>query len=237
MPPRYPGEPHPGRPPVTDVLHSPQGLATALTVLLCVMGAISVFSAGVNFYTWSLMNDLVADPDQVPDSSLHSVDVLAALTALLWAPLFLGTATAFIIWFHRVRSNGGIFHPDMFTLGRGWAIGGWFVPIGNLFLPYRAARQTWEASIPLGPDGEYRDRSAAPLKAWWAVWVAAVIADRAVTLMFKKAEEAESLRGASSAGVVSDLLMAAAAVLAVLFVRKLTAMQNTRAAQGPYAGA
>ncbi|MGP3684032.1 DUF4328 domain-containing protein [Streptomyces sp. IBSNAI002] len=234
----YPGPPvYPGPPPPVDVLRSPQGLATALTVLLSVAGAVNLFSAGANLFAWSLMKDLIADADGVAEESLAQSDGLTALAGGLQLLILLGTATVFIIWFHRVRVNGEIFRPDVFTLGRGWAIGAWFVPIGNLFLPFRTARQIWTASTQFAPDGSHRPVSAAPLTAWWLVWVLAACADRVFSQMYKHAETPEAVRDASAVGVFSDLLMVAAAALAVLFVRKLTALQNTKAVQGPYAAA
>lgn len=232
----YPGQPvYPGPPPPVGVLRSPQGLATALTVLLSVAAAVNLFSAGANVFAWSLMKGLIADPDRIGDESLGLSDVLTALAGGLQLLTVLGTATVFIIWFHRVRVNGEIFRPNAFTQARGWAIGAWFIPIGNLFLPYRIARQIWTASAQLGPDGSSRPVSSTPLTAWWVVWVIAACTERAFSRMYKYAETPEALRDASAVGIVSDLLLVAAAVLAVLFVRKLTAMQNAKAAQGPYA--
>ncbi|MGW0748572.1 DUF4328 domain-containing protein [Streptomyces sp. NPDC002587] len=232
----YPGQPvYPGPPPLVDVLRSPQGLATALTVLLSLAAGVNLFSAGANLFAWSLMKDVIAHPGQVPEDTLDVSDALTGLAGGFQLLTMLGTATVFIIWFHRVRSNGEIFRPDAFTLGRGWAIGGWFVPIGNLFLPFRVARQTWVASTQLGPDGSHRHVSSAPLTAWWVVWVIAAFTDRVFAQMYKRAETPEAVRDASVVGVTSDLLIVAAAVLAILFVRKLTALQNTKAAQGPNA--
>ncbi|MFE9631052.1 DUF4328 domain-containing protein [Streptomyces sp. NPDC006463] len=232
----YPGQPvYPGPPPPVAVLRSPQGLATALTVLLSVAAAVNLFSAGANLFAWSLMKDVIAAPGRVPQDTLDLSDVLTGLAGGFQLLAMLGTATVFIIWFHRVRTNGEVFRPDAFTLGRGWAIGAWFVPVGNLFLPFRVARQTWEASTQLGPDGAYRHVSSAPLTAWWVVWVVAACADRVFSRMYKLAETPAAVRDASVVGIVSDLLAVAAAVLAVLFVRGLTALQNIKAAQGPYA--
>ncbi|MEU9143274.1 DUF4328 domain-containing protein [Streptomyces sp. NPDC048349] len=237
----YPGQPYPGRPvypgppPPVDVLRSPQALATALTVLFSVSAAVNLFSAGANLFAWSLMKDLIADPGRVADDTLDRSDVLTAFAGGFQLLTLLATATVFIIWFYRVRTNGEIFRPDAFTQSRGWAIGAWFIPVGNLFLPFRTARQIWAASTQLAPDGSHRAVSTAPLTAWWVLWVLAACTDRVFAQMYKRAETPVALRDASVVGIVSDLLMVAAAVLAVLFVRKLTAMQNTKAVQGPYA--
>ncbi|MFB6614331.1 DUF4328 domain-containing protein [Streptomyces sp. NPDC056367] len=232
----YPAQgPYPGPPPLGDVLRSPQGLATALTVLLSTAAVVFLFSAGTNLFARSLMTDLIADPDRVAEGALDLSDLLTGLASVLTILILLGTAAVFLTWFHRVRVNGEIFRPDAFTQTRGWAIGGWFIPFGNLFLPFRTARQIWAASTQLGPDGSYRHVSTAPVTAWWVVWVLGQSGNRIGNRLYNRAETPEALQSATSVCFVSDLILVAAAVLAILFVRKLTALQNVKAAQGPYA--
>ncbi|MFA7763236.1 DUF4328 domain-containing protein [Streptomyces sp. NPDC048723] len=222
-------------PPPGGVLRSPQGLATAVTVLLCVTGGVNLLSAGVNAFTMSLMNDLDADPSRDPSATTDLSDILTGLAGLLQLLMYLATAVVFVVWFHRVRVNGGIFRESAFTQAPGWAIGWWFVPVAHLFQPFVIARQIWRASTQLGPDGTPVRASTAPLTAWWAVWVAASIVERFSSTVYTGAETPGERAAASGLGIGSDLLMVAAAALAVLFVRRLTALQNTMAAQGPYA--
>ncbi|MEU7551826.1 DUF4328 domain-containing protein [Streptomyces sp. NPDC044571] len=223
--------------PAADVLRPPQALALALILLLALAALVNLFSAGVSAHLVSLMGDKAARPASVADSALDLSDVLASVAGVLQTLSLLATMVVFLVWFHRVRVNGEILRPDAFTRTRGWAIGGWFIPVGNLFIPFRIAKEIWAASTQLGPDGSYRHVSTAPVTAWWTAWVASLFADRVFDQMFKRAETAASLRDAWAVGLVCDLLTVAAAVLAALFVRKLTSLQHTKAVQGPYAQA
>ncbi|MFD7927556.1 DUF4328 domain-containing protein [Streptomyces sp. NPDC059742] len=225
----------PGPPPPGHLLRSPQGLATATVVLLCVTGGINLLSAGANVFTLSLMNDLDADPARVTSSMTDLSDILIGLAGVLQMLMYIATGVVFLVWFHRVRVNGGIFRTTEFTQGSGWAIGWWFVPVAHLFQPFVVARQIWRASTQLGPDGSPVRVSGAPLTAWWAVWVAASNVGRISGAVFSRAEAPDEMAAAATLGICSDLLVVAAAALAVLVVRRLTAMQNTMAAQGPYA--
>ncbi|MER7467766.1 DUF4328 domain-containing protein [Streptomyces sp. NPDC097981] len=231
----YPGVPYPGPRPAADVLRSPRGLSVAAAALLAVAAAVNLFSAGISVYVLSLMQSVIADPTGVGDGALHRGDVLTTVAGVLQFLIMLVTAVVFVIWFHCVRVNGEIFHPTGFSQTRGWAVGSWFVPFGNLVMPFRIAKQIWIASTQLGPDGSYREVSPAPLNAWWVMWVASLALDRLFSLLYQRAETPEALRTASAVGTVTDLIAVAAAVLAIVFVRRLTAMQTTKAAQGPYA--
>ncbi|MFE7094436.1 DUF4328 domain-containing protein [Streptomyces erythrochromogenes] len=231
----YPGGPvHMAPPGPQSMLRSPRGLATALTWLLAAAAAVRLFSAGVGAYEQSWLQGFAADT-HFDDLELGLAPGLTVLAGLLQVLTVLPTVVVFIIWFHRVRSNGGIFRPDAFTLGRGWAIGAWFVPVANLFLPCRIALQTWRASTQRGPDGSDRTASVALLTSWWVVWVLAATGDRVFSRIYMAAETVDELLVAGKLGIAADLVMAVAGVLALLFVRRLTAMQNTMATEGPFA--
>ncbi|MFD3555945.1 DUF4328 domain-containing protein [Streptomyces goshikiensis] len=230
-----PTPPAPGPAPLPHaigVLRSPQRLATAVTVLLSAGAVVDLFSSGVSLYTWKLMTDYIADPAAVEPDSLDLSDSLTTHTGFVQSVLVLATAVVFIIWFHRVRCNGQVFRPDGFSRSAGWAIGAWFIPIANLFLPYRTARETWEASTPYAPDGSaHRQVSVAPVIAWWLVFTASEILDRIAAKQHVSAETPEAIRDASAFSSVADLTTVVAAVLAVVFVRKLTALQRAKAEQ------
>ncbi|MEW2373865.1 DUF4328 domain-containing protein [Streptomyces sp. NPDC006656] len=233
----YPGGPVHAAPPLSqEVLRSPKGLATALTWLLGAATVVHLFSAGAGAYEQSWLRGFAGDT-RFDDLELSLSSALTLLAGVLQFLTVLPTVVVFIIWFHRVRSNGGVFRPDVFTLGRGWAIGAWFVPVANLFLPHRIARQTWRASTQYGPDGSERTAPATLLTSWWVLWVLAAVTGRVFSKLYTAAETVDELLSAGSLGIAADLATAIAGVLAVLFVRRLTAMQNTMATEGPYARA
>lgn len=217
------------------VLRSPEGLATALTVLLSAMGGISLVLSGADLYRSGLQDDLVSGSSNETSKSLSGLDSLTIPLGFLHDVLFLATAVVFVIWFHRVRCNGEVFRPDGFTQSAGWAIGGWFVPIANLLFPYRTARETWDASAQNAPDGSYRPVSGTVVVAWWLALVASWVLFWASASKYWAAETHEALRDSASFSAFAEFSTVAAAVLAVLFVRKLTAMQRVKATQGPNA--
>ncbi|MET9697361.1 DUF4328 domain-containing protein [Streptomyces sp. NPDC006529] len=207
--------PVPGSGPVAPApaLRSPSGLGLAVTILLGVAGVVDLAAALIGLGKGAGVSDIaVGDGTE----ALSGDALLSGSVALVQLVLLLGTGIVFIIWFHRVRVNGGVFRPDLFGNGPGWAIGSWFIPIGNLFLPFRIAKQTWQASVQYGPDGSARALGVTPVTVWWFTFIGSNLVGRA-----------------SEAG--GDLLSAVSAVFAVLFVRKLTALQVTKATEGPNA--
>ncbi|WP_327256370.1 DUF4328 domain-containing protein [Streptomyces sp. NBC_01244] len=223
----------PSRP--AQLLRSPDSMAKAATVLLMVGAVAHLLSTGFNLHKWQVQKQLIADPAGLDYDNLASIDGLDALVGFLQQSTMLATVVVFIIWFHRVRCNAEVFRPDGFSQSAGWAIGGWFVPIANLFLPYRTARETWDASAQYAPDGSYRHVSGAPVVAWWLTFIAGSVISKVAAWNYAKTAAHEGLRDAFLLGAVGDLTTVVAAVLAVLFVRGLTLMQGLKAAQGPNA--
>ncbi|MFE7120235.1 DUF4328 domain-containing protein [Streptomyces sp. NPDC057654] len=231
---------HPAAPPLGapapypaggPVLRSPVGLATAVTVLLGVVAACDLFALYADFNIYSLLDNVLT----TSAGELKRADDLYAAAGRFQGLGTTATAVVFIIWFHRVRGNAEIFTQDVCTLGRGWSIGGWFIPFANLWLPFRVAAETWQASAPQTPDGSLREVSRAPVRAWWILWLLALAAGRVGQTLYNRANTPESLQQAMGTVMLGDLLDLAAAVLAILFVRKLTRMQRERAELGTFA--
>ncbi|MFI1169612.1 DUF4328 domain-containing protein [Streptomyces sp. NPDC020801] len=219
-----------GRPAGGPVLRSVKGLAAAVSVLFGVAAAVDIFAvwAGVGLYG-HLGSALTGHTDQVvPDA--HVLD--AAGEAQIGAVLV--TGIVFIVWFYRVRVNAGYFAQDVCTMARGWAIGAWFVPVGNLWLPYRVASEIWQASAQSAPDGSWRTVSKAPVTAWWTLTITSAVIGRAGSSLTDSATTLADLRHAVALAALGDLLNAVAAVLAIVFVRRLTRMQQ---APHPFAAA
>ena len=81
---------------------------------------------------------------------------------LEWAVLaaLLGTAPVFLAWFHRAYAN---LEQKRTTAGR--AVLHWFIPIAQLVLPYRSAREI------LGTRGN--DTVEWTVFTWWTTWLSA----------------------------------------------------------------
>jgi len=69
-------------------------------------------------------------------------------------------AACFIPWFHRAYKNVASWHPTRF--GSGLAIGGWFIPLANLVVPYLVAKDLAANS------GQTKTSPSNYLPAWWA---------------------------------------------------------------------
>ncbi|HET6860373.1 MAG TPA: DUF4328 domain-containing protein [Streptomyces sp.] len=213
-------------------LRSPVGLSYAVVALLGAVIVVDLLSILASLRMRSLMVDVVSG-DPVTEEALTGVDSLMRISGLLYFAVVAACAVVFVIWFHRVRRNAGIFAPDLQRRGPGWAIGAWFIPIGNLWLPRGVAADVLAASRqdPYGL-GKVKGETGAVLNVWWTMWVVSLLFSRVASKAYDRAEEADDLRDALDLLVIDGFLDIAAAVAAILFVRMLTRMQQLKAAGG-----
>lgn len=209
-----------GTPPARTLLRSPKGLATALTVLLglCALTRLIAVAAGVNRY-------LTLDSYGLSTGLGHPGTLLSISMSLVLMAM-IPTAVVFVVWFHRVRVNAGVYARGAFRAGAGWAIGVWFVPVvGWTVLPCLIAAKVWATSAARLP-GKAALTSPAPVFAWAGSFGAAMLASGGASWFAGRVTSNEAWRDAFLLGVASDLIYVVAAVAAVLFVRRLSAMQS-----------
>nr|WSW67223.1 DUF4328 domain-containing protein [Streptomyces sp. NBC_00995] len=222
--------PSPVGPPTTRSLRSPAGIGKAVCVLLGAAAAADVLAIGAGIHARQVYGEGMADDFLRFDEELADrADTLYQASGSLQVLTFLATAVVFLVWFRRVRLNAEVFDASAHPMRPGWAIGGWFVPVGNLWLPHRVASGVWTASSPGGGNRPPTPRGL--LHAWWAVLVCSELFSRFTGQALSDAEETDDVLNAFDLGMASDVLDIAAAVLAILFVRRLTAMQGERASR------
>ncbi|MER8234129.1 DUF4328 domain-containing protein [Streptomyces sp. NPDC094049] len=206
------------------MLRNPTGLSHAVVALLGVTVVIDLFSV---FATSELHAAVTGHPagDVSPLLFAHG---LVALGVLLQILALVATATLFIIWFHRLRQNAGVWAGDLQSWSTRWAIGAWFVPIANLWIPRGIAADIWRASR-AEPFGADRPRELRLLNGWWTAFVLYALVDRVASKLYDRADEAAEYAYAAKWLHLSNALNIVAAVLAIFFVRRLTSMQHAKA--------
>lgn len=150
------------------------------------------------------------------------------------------TAIFFILWSRRVYRNLGPLGTHLLRFRPGWAVWGWVVPILSFARPKSIANDVWRASDPGLPRRIQRPPDGAPVPSvlnwWWGTYLVGF----ADPLGFEAGEDGaatiEEWVGILRWGQGSDLVLAAAGVLAILVVRRTTARQEQRHAALQAAG-
>lgn len=144
-------------------------------------------------------------------------------------------AVTFLHWFRIAYRNVlrlGVAEEDL-RRSPGWAVGGWFVPVVSLFFPKQIADDIYRTSD-LRQDAIPWPRRAVPalLHWWWAVWLISNVFDRIAINAFDHADDLTALASADAKDIASLAVEIAAAVLAILVVRRITERQQEALASG-----
>lgn len=208
------------------------GLTTWIVVLTAIVGAVGIAS--------TLASRLaVDDARDFLDSRIDENDFLEAYAPSLLLGFVQGAATIALvvltmIWMYRVASNHKALQRNV-TWAPGWAIGGWFLPPGALYIiPYLMFRELWKASDPAVPPGDQRwkeNRVSPVVTVWWVLYglapiplaIAQGLSEFSARTFSGDTETlAEALDERFTITLVTSLVAAAAAVAYIVMVRQLS---------------
>lgn len=138
------------RPAIKYPYVSAHGRATATVVLLALSVLLNGASLGFTVKSLGLLASAQRG-ESFTRAQLAEVEVIASRFASLLLIAFacrVLTIIAFLLWFYRVHRNLPALRAEHLKFTPGWAVGGWFVPVIGLFLPYQVMREVLRESDP-----------------------------------------------------------------------------------------
>lgn len=154
------------------------------------------------------------------------IDLTTGVLGCIQVIVNLAVVVVFLMWVYRVARNVRAMGATDLTIGPGWACGYYFIPILNLWRPYSAMKEIWQAS-----QDPAQWRSVEPsgiLIAWWLFWVMTNIYDRVALRVSMKAEGVEGYLLATKLTLVSDILAFPLTILLLGVIGQIDAMQLER---------
>jgi len=177
-----------------------------------------------------------ADTNQVTANNLAGLLTLLSqgVLGLLSAGVYIATAVIFLMWLYRACSNLPAFGAQKRFIGYspGWAVGYFFFPIANLFMPYRAIKELWQKSQPPSEEALFSTSLSPPrvFPVWWGFWLACNFAGN---IYFRASTASASREVIFSIGVASDTFSIIAAWLATMVIKETDERQSRAASHIP----
>jgi hypothetical protein len=202
---------------------SPRLVASLLSALLAVELAALVIMGALLWDGIGLARALAAGHEVSPES-LELFDHRVANITTIAIGLTIAGVAMLCWWTYRMATNAVALGGYLST-SPGWAAGSYFVPLHNLWRPYTALIEIWDASRPAAPVTPGGAGSHRLLAVWWIVWLASAalhIASRSMGAPAHLGAWVEQLAIAS----LTLAVQAAAVILTLAVVRKLTHRQE-----------
>ena len=139
------------------------------------------------------------------------------------------TSVAFLFWFYRAHNNLKLAGIPQLKYKSGWTIGGFLVPILNLFRPYQVMAEVWQGSSVLNST-EYELHISIPVdgivKLWWTGFAIIMIFTRIVDRIAARTESLEGLINLTGLMMLLEFLWLGVTIVTILMVNKITALQS-----------
>jgi hypothetical protein len=194
------------------------GVGTALSVMMFIAAGLAALAAFAHVNRYSVVQDVMdGKVDSSSSTVANAADMVATFTGLLG---FAGIAVfvLLIIWTYKnVANMRDLGYPARGS--NGMAIGGFFIPIANIFIPYRYFNDIARYLMGRGyPSARY---SKLPLS-WW-LYIGGVV----VSYVLGGTEQLENptlqqLSRAEAWGAVGMGMVAISLVFGALTVRNIT---------------
>lgn len=149
--------------------------------------------------------------------------LLVTVTSLLFIVVLFATLIIFGMWIYRAAANVQAAEVDGFEYTPGWSVGWLFVPFANLFKPFQAMRQIYNASF--GARGML-DQNHQVLTIWWATWIISNILSNISLRVEMSATSPDSLSTAMLLGAAGSAVSLVLYPAAMRLVREVTEGQQ-----------
>ena len=204
-----------------------RGLTGFLSSILMIIVLINVWRIVAHAQRWNLVNDIldgkrkfralatISDLSDTEDMIVVSWGAMM-LVSIVWLLLM-------ITWAWRATDNLEHWNINP-RWGKGWAIGGWFTPIGLLFIPYHVVSDAWR----LAPS---KDLSYQPKRNWWwlAGWLSWWIGLFTIYAAFGDLQSPETIRSADIIAIVGICIQIFSALTMTQAINEIS-QRHTKAA-------
>ncbi|MFK4543726.1 serine/threonine protein kinase [Streptomyces tendae] len=223
--------PAPAAAPVTPSPYAPpparraKGLATALNVLLILFVVPVLFEFNVLMAVYSELGGRPGSSSPRGIDDFRALQVTGFVAEGLSLLVLLAAATVWVCWFRRMRQNAESFAPGRIRYRPGLAVGSWFIPVVNFFMPKQIANDIWTATT-----GRPAGAGRWLMHTWWWLWVLHLATELSAYRTWDEEKTADDAMGTVISALGGDVVAVVSTVFAVLFVSRLTRLQGDRAA-------
>jgi hypothetical protein len=193
-----------------------------------VISVIAIVSGALEF---QMLQDVQAgtfDDDENFEDLAIANDMRQGIVAIAQLLILVTSGVLILMWIFRANFNAHRLGAAGMGFSPGWAVGWYFIPVANLWKPYQAMKEIWQASA--SPEHWESEGRSGLLPLWWTLWIVSIFVDNAaLRLALRDDQDLEELFAANGVTLVSDFLAIPLAVVLLLVVRKVHRMQIEQA--------
>jgi hypothetical protein len=161
-------------------------------------------------------------------------DIRQQIIAVIYAIVAIISTVTFIQWFRRAYFN---LHTQIYNLDfeEGWAAWAWFVPILNLYRPYKIMKELFhetENLLSQRVENYTPKDSAGLLGVWWTLWIIDSFLGQFILRYSLRANEVDELITVSQTSILSSFISIPLSLIIIRVIKDYTAMETLLYADG-----
>ena len=212
-------------------IKDPTNLTSWTKLSLLAQIVISVVAIVSGAFEIQLLRDFQAgtfDSETDPTDAANANDLRQGIVGVMQALIFITSGVLILMWTYRANFNARRLGASGMEFSPGWAVGWYFVPFANLWKPYQAMKEIWQASA--SPERWEQEDRTWLLPLWWTIWIISnILGNVAFRLAWQDEPSLDQLIASSSVMLASDILDIPLAVVFFFLVQKVHRMQLEQA--------
>jgi len=208
-------------------------------ILIWIVFFIHIIMLVSNLFEYFLLRDIFSAANPLSDewmSKANANDIRQRIIGIIFIVVFIFSATTFIRWFIRwFRRAYFNLHKIVKrnTYSVGWATSGWFIPIGNLYIPYIIMKELFDKTktflsehhdIPERIRGNVNFRIL--IGFWWGLWLLSGIVGYISLRLSLNADGIEKLLQSIIVNIISDIISFPSALLTFFVIRNYSEIEK-----------
>lgn len=177
---------------------------------------ISIFS---NYFQYDLI-ERASSGEGITTRMAEANDSRQVVIAVISIIIYIISGITFILWFRRAYYN---LHTktDFLAYSEGWASGGWFVPIGNLYIPFKIMRELYTGTpdiLKAKIDNFTLKVSKSLVGWWWTLWILSSLIGQFVFQYSRHYKTIDGLKVSTIASLIGDLVIIPLSIITVYLI-------------------
>lgn len=211
-----------------------QRAKNAITLIWIVL-ALDIVSLISGYLEYNLLLSYASE-GEISMEAAEANDLREQLIAIAYMLVFIISAVTFIKWFRRAYAN---LHLRVQNLSdsEGWAAGAWFVPIVNLYKPYKIMKELFEETQKYlqarRPDATMA-LSTSIIGVWWALWIVNNMLGQIVFRAARNAETFDQLLHVNMLGMASNIVGILLALIVIRIIKNYSNAEEIMNAEETY---
>lgn len=198
-------------------------------ILMFSLSVIIAITPIITGYSQYIMLSDMSYGISISEADIDRNDSIISVVGIVQTVIALLTVVSFLLWFHNTYKNTISLSNQPLKFSPGWSIGGFFIPLLNLVIPYKVAKEIWYASK--DDDYDFNLLNKKPMVGfimlWWLLFIFASGASRVSGRLVVKAEDVQDYINATVSYLISDALIVLGAITAIYLIKSFTNVQNT----------